>query len=74
MIYSPRCVGHGVSLTHLNRKTLSEIVLDWQIALTDVIFVNRRAVPRPPKPLRSLVVKGILGYMHWEDRRFDAPA
>jgi hypothetical protein len=67
-------VGHGVSLTHLNGKTLGDMVLGRQTALTEVFFVNRRTIPWPPKPLRSLAVKAILGYMHWEDRRFDAPA
>jgi glycine/D-amino acid oxidase-like deaminating enzyme len=74
VVYSLGCVGHGVSLTHLNGKTLSDMVLGRQTDLTDVFFVNRRTIPWPPKPLRSLAVKAILGYMHWEDRRFDAPA
>jgi glycine/D-amino acid oxidase-like deaminating enzyme len=73
IVYSLGCVGHGVSLTHLNGKTLCDMVLNRRTELTDVFFVNRRMIPWPPKPLRSLAVKAILGYMHWEDRRFDAP-
>ena len=73
MVYSLGCVGHGVSLTHLNGKTLCDMVLDRQTDLTDVFFVNRRTIPWPPNPIRNLAAKAILGYMHWEDRRFDAP-
>ena len=73
VVYSLGCVGHGVSLTHLNGKTLCDMVLDRQTDLTDVFFVNRRTIPWPPNPIRNLAAKAILGYMHWEDRRFDAP-
>ena len=73
VVYSLGCVGHGVSLTHLNGKTLCDMVLERRSDLTDVFFVNRRTLPWPPGPLRSMAIKAILGYMHWEDRRFDAP-
>jgi hypothetical protein len=74
VVYSLGCVGHGVSLTHLNGKTLSDMVLGRQTDLTEVFFVNRRTIPWPPKLLRNMAIKAIVGYMHWEDRRFDAPA
>jgi len=50
------------------------MVLDGRTDPSDALFANRRTFPRPPKPMRSLTVKAIPGYMHWEDRRFDAPA
>jgi glycine/D-amino acid oxidase-like deaminating enzyme len=71
LVYSLGCVGHGVSMTHLNGRTLADLVLEQKTDLTDVFFVNRRTLPWPPEPLRDLTVKAILGYMHWEDRRFD---
>jgi glycine/D-amino acid oxidase-like deaminating enzyme len=71
VVYSLGCVGHGVSLTHLNGRTLADLILEHKTDLTDVFFVNRRTIPWPPGPLRNLTVKAILGYMHWEDRRFD---
>jgi glycine/D-amino acid oxidase-like deaminating enzyme len=74
VVYSLGCVGHGVSLTHLNGKTLCDMLLGRQTGLTEVFFVNRRTIPWPPALLRNLTIKAILGYMHWEDRRFDAPA
>lgn len=74
VVYSLGCVGHGVSLTHLNGKTLCDLVMERQTELTDVFFVNRRTLPWPPGVLQNVAVKAIMKYMHWEDRRFDAPA
>jgi len=71
IVYSLGCVGHGVSLTHLNGRTVADLVLERRTDLTDVFFVNRRTLPWPPEPIRNLTAKAILGYMHLEDRRFD---
>lgn len=71
IVYSLGCVGHGVSMTHLNGQTIRDLVLEQKTDLTDVFFVNRKTIPWPPGPFKSLAVKGILGYMHWEDRKFD---
>ena len=71
VVYSLGTVGHGVSMTHLNGRTVADLILERQTELTDVFFVNRRTIPWPPEPLRNLTIKAILGYMHWEDRRFD---
>jgi glycine/D-amino acid oxidase-like deaminating enzyme len=71
-VYSLGCVGHGVSLTHLNGQTVRDLVLERQTDLTDVFFVNRTTIPWPPEPLRSMTMKAILGYMHIEDRFYDA--
>ena len=73
VVYSLGCVGHGVSLTHLNGKTLADLVLERKTDLTDVFFVNRKTIPWPPSVLRNMAIKAIVGYMHWEDRRFDSP-
>ncbi len=71
IVYSLGCVGHGVSLTHLNGRTITDLVLDRKTELTDVFFVNRRTIPWPPEPLRNITTRAILGYLHWEDRRYD---
>ena len=72
VVYSLGCVGHGVSLTHLNGQTIRDLVLERKTDLTDVFFVNRRTIPWPPEPFRNLGIKAIVGYMHFEDRIFDA--
>jgi len=74
VVYSLGCVGHGVSLTHLNGQTARDLVLERRTDLTDVFFVNRTTIPWPPGPLKALAVRAILGYMHLEDRMFDAKA
>ena len=71
MVYSLGCVGHGVSLTHLNGRTLADMILEKKTDLTNVFFVNRTTIPWPPEPLRNLAIKAILGYMHMEDRIMD---
>ena len=72
VVYSLGTVGHGVSMTQLNGRTVADLVLERKSDLTDVFFVNRRTIPWPPEPLRNLTIKAILGYMHWEDRIYDA--
>ncbi len=71
MVYSVGCMGHGVSMTHLNGKTAADLILEKQTELTDVFFVNRRTLPWPPEPIRNLTGRAILGYMHFEDRLYD---
>ncbi|MFH1136896.1 MAG: FAD-dependent oxidoreductase [Pseudomonadota bacterium] len=71
VVYSLGCVGHGVSLTHLNGQTVRDLVLERKTDLTDVFFVNRTTIPWPPEPLRGLGIKAIVGYMHLEDRLYD---
>jgi glycine/D-amino acid oxidase-like deaminating enzyme len=68
VLYSVGCVGHGVSLTHLNGRTLADMVCERKTELTDVWFVNRREIPWPPEPLRFLVSQAIRGYLRAEDR------
>jgi glycine/D-amino acid oxidase-like deaminating enzyme len=73
VLYSLGCVGHGVALTHLNGRALADLALGRKTDLTSVFFVNRKTIPWPPEPLRFVLSKAILGYMHaedaWTDRR-----
>jgi glycine/D-amino acid oxidase-like deaminating enzyme len=71
VVYSLGTVGHGVSMTQLNGRTVADLILEKQSDLTDVFFVNRRTIPWPPEPLRNVAVKAIRGYMHWEDKLYD---
>ncbi len=69
--YSLGCVGHGVSLTNLNGKLLSELLLGRRSELTEMFFVNRRTIPWPPEPIRFGLSHIIRGYMRIEDRILD---
>ncbi len=70
-MFSLGCVGHGVSMTHLNGRLLSDLALERKTSLTDVWFVNRRMIPWPPEPLRMLASQAILGYLHLEDALYE---
>jgi len=70
-LYSLGCVGHGVSLTHLNGRTLADLVCERKTDLTDVWFVNRRSLPWPPEPLRFVVSQAVRGYLRLEDRIYE---
>jgi glycine/D-amino acid oxidase-like deaminating enzyme len=70
-VYSLGCVGHGVSMTHLNGRTVADLVLGRRTDLTDFFCVNRKTIPWPPEPLRFFVGQLVRGYMRWEDRRYD---
>lgn len=66
--YSVGCMGHGVSLTQLNGRTLADLVLDTPSELTDAFFVERRVTPLPPEPLRFPVIQTIAALFRMQDR------
>jgi glycine/D-amino acid oxidase-like deaminating enzyme len=70
-VYSLGCVGHGVSMTHLNGWTLADMILERQTDLTSVWFVNRRTLPWPPEPLRLILSKAIRSYLRIEDALYE---
>ncbi len=71
VVYSLGCMGHGVSLTHLNGRTLADLVFEKQTDLTDVFFVNRTTIPWPPEPIRTLASRAVLAAMNFQDRFTD---
>lgn len=71
VIYSIGCVGHGVSLTHLNGLTISELILGKKSDRTDVFFVNRKTIPWPPEPFRFVLTKAIKGVLDVQDKMYD---
>jgi glycine/D-amino acid oxidase-like deaminating enzyme len=70
-IYSLGCVGHGVSMAHLNGRTIADLILDRDTDLTRVWFVGRRMIPWPPEPIRFLAGHAIRGYMRAEDWAYE---
>jgi glycine/D-amino acid oxidase-like deaminating enzyme len=71
VIYSLGCVGHGVSMTHLNGQLLADLVLERKSDLTEVWFVDRRMIPWPPEPLRLVASHAIRGYLRLEDALYE---
>ncbi|MBN2158575.1 MAG: FAD-dependent oxidoreductase [Spirochaetes bacterium] len=67
-IYSLGCMGHGVSMTTLNGRTIAEMICKMSTPRTALFFVGRKAIPWPPEPIRFGVSKLIRGYMRLEDR------
>jgi glycine/D-amino acid oxidase-like deaminating enzyme len=70
-VYSLGCVGHGVSMTHLNGKTIADLILERKSELSEVWFVNRRELPWPPEPLRLAASLAIRGYLRLEDALYE---
>jgi glycine/D-amino acid oxidase-like deaminating enzyme len=70
-LYSLGCMGHGVSLTHLNGRTLADLLCERKTDLTSVWFVNRRTIPWPPEPFRFVLGQAVRGYLLLEDRIYE---
>lgn len=66
-VYSVGCIGHGVSMTHLNGQTIRDLILERHTELSHHFFVNRRVIPWPPEPLRFGLSVAIRSYLQLED-------
>ena len=66
-VYSVGCIGHGVSMTHLNGRVIADLLLGRQTELTETPFVNRRVLPWPPEPMRFGVSAALRSYLQVED-------
>jgi glycine/D-amino acid oxidase-like deaminating enzyme len=73
-VYSLGCIGHGVAMSYLNGKVLTELLLgDGGDGLVDDCpFVNRRVIPWPPEPLAGAVKHLLRGYLAFEDTFYEA--
>jgi glycine/D-amino acid oxidase-like deaminating enzyme len=63
VVYFTGCIGHGVSMTHLNGRLIADLLCGKRTDLTDFWIVNRSAIPWPPEPLSFLgkqVLRGVL--------------
>jgi len=70
-VYSLGCIGHGVSTTHQNAITLTDLLMERQTENTACPFVNRRVIPWPPEPLRSVAAHAIRAYLRIEDWAYE---
>jgi len=73
VIYSTGCIGHGVSLTHLNGRLIADLLGERKTELSDFWIVNRKAVPWPPEPLsfigRQLLHRGLQLWDYLDERK-----
>jgi len=66
-VYSLGCIGHGVSMSHLNAQVLRDLVLERKSDLLDCPFLNRKVISWPPEPLRIVATGALRGYLRLED-------
>ena len=66
-VYSVGCTGHGVAMTHMNGQIIRDLVLGRKTELSELWFVNRRSLPLPPEPFRSLGAKAVTAGMALDD-------
>ncbi len=75
IVYSTGCIGHGVSLTQLNGRTIADLILEKTTDLTDFWVVNRKAIPWPPSLIGGAAIRTITsGLKFWdalEERKLD---
>jgi glycine/D-amino acid oxidase-like deaminating enzyme len=66
-MYSVGCIGHGVSMSHLNAQVLRDMVMERESDLTESPFAGRRLLPWPPEPIRYGMALAMRGYLRLED-------
>jgi glycine/D-amino acid oxidase-like deaminating enzyme len=67
-IFSMGCIGHGVSMTTLNGRTIAELICGRNTSRTEMFFVGRKICPWPPELISFGVAHAIRGFMKLEDR------
>ncbi len=68
--YALGCIGHGVSMSHLNEKVLRDMVLERKSEL-DCPFVDRTVIPWPPEPIRMAIATALVTYLRTEDWAYE---
>ncbi|PIP42654.1 MAG: oxidoreductase [Desulfobacterales bacterium CG23_combo_of_CG06-09_8_20_14_all_51_8] len=69
-IFSLGCIGHGVSLTTYNGRTIAEMIAGQRSSRTEMFFVGRKTIPWPPDPITYGAAHAIRGFMRLEDRLY----
>ncbi len=69
-IFSMGCIGHGVSMTTLNGRTIAELITGHRTQRTEMFFVGRKALPWPPDLISYGLAHTVKGLMHLEDRLY----
>jgi glycine/D-amino acid oxidase-like deaminating enzyme len=66
-IFAMGCIGHGVSMTTLNGRTIAELITGRATERTEMFFVGRKIFPWPSGPISYGLVQAIRGFMKLED-------
>ncbi len=66
-IFSMGCIGHGVSLTMMNGRTIAELITNRQTERTEMFFVGRKVFPWPTDLVTYGVTHAVRGFMKLED-------
>jgi glycine/D-amino acid oxidase-like deaminating enzyme len=72
VIFSMGCIGHGVSLSHLNGRLIADLLGERKTELSEFWIVNRKAIPWPPEPLSYIgrhVIRRGLQLWDWVEER-----
>ncbi len=69
-IFSLGCIGHGVSMTTYNGRTIAEMICGEKTSRTDMFFVGRKTFPWPSDLLTYGISHAIRGFMRIEDRLY----
>ncbi len=67
IIYSTGCLGHGVSLTHLNGRLIADLLNGKETELTNFWIVNRSAIRLPGRLLPFLSIKAVRALLRTVD-------
>lgn len=72
IIYSGGCFGHGVALTHLNGRTIADLLNGEKTELTEFWIVNRKSIRMPGNTLSvvggTAACKLLKAWDWWEER------
>lgn len=68
VIFSLGCIGHGVSMTTMNGRTIAELITGEKTERTDMFFVGRKAFNWPSNPVTYGLSYAIRGFMRLEDK------
>jgi hypothetical protein len=58
-------------MSHLNAVTIRDLLLERQSDLLDCPFVNRRVLPWPPEPLRTVAAAAVRAFLRFEDWTYE---
>lgn len=71
IICATGCIGHGVSMSHLNGRLIADLLNGQKTELTDFWIVNRSAIRLPGKLLSFLGAKAVRTTLKTADRVFE---